>query len=58
LNGTFCVASGGMASRSPGRTTSSAAPEYLLEPLLVIMFITPAECPPNSAENWLVMIWT
>ena len=22
------------------------------------MFITPAECPPNSAENWLVMICT
>ena len=38
--------------------TTSAAPAKVLLPLLVIMFITPAEWPPNSAEKWLVMICT
>ena len=36
----------------------NADPVTSLVPLLVIMLITPAEWPPNSAENWLVMICT
>src|SRR4029450_6751562 len=51
-------ASGGAASRSPGRIITNADPERSLVPLLVIMLDTPAEWPPNSAENWLVMSCT
>ena len=45
-----------MASQSPGRIITNAEPATTLVPLLVIMLDTPAAWPPNSAENWLVMI--
>ena len=51
-------ASGGAASRSPGRIITNAEPLNALVPVLVIMLDTPAEWPPNSAENWLVMSCT
>ena len=50
------VASGGRASQSPGRIIRNVEPLKLFVPLLVIMLDTPAAWPPNSAENWLVMI--
>ena len=37
---------------------TNAEPLNALVPLLVIMLATPEECPPNSAENWLVMSCT
>ena len=37
---------------------TNAEPLSSLVPLLVIMLATPDECPPNSAENWLVMSCT
>ena len=58
LYGAFTGVSGGVASQSPGRTMTNAEPFSSLVPLLVIMLATPAECPPNSAENWLVMSCT
>ena len=36
----------------------NADPDSELVPLLVIMLMTPAEWPPNSAENWFVMMFT
>ena len=58
LYGTSTRASGGRASRSPGRSMPKIEPATLFVPLFVIMLATPAECPPNSTENALVMSCT